>query len=84
MDLVKTVSRIEEKVEIEIPNEALENFTTPQIIIDYLHNLPKFQNLNRPREYLADKIWLIIEDEAGIERKDFNENSRLIEDMGMG
>lgn len=79
LDIVEMVMRIEEEFEIEIPNEIAEKFTTPKIVIDYL----QIRFANRPREYIADKIWMIIEDEAGIERKDYNENSRFIEDMGM-
>lgn len=33
--------------------------------------------------YVEVLIWQIIEDEAGIDRKDYNEDSRFIEDMGM-
>ncbi len=79
LDLVEMVIRIEAEFEIEIPNETAEKFTTPKIVIDYLQ--PQFAN--RPREYLADRIWLIIEDETGIERNNYNEDSRFIEDMGM-
>lgn len=77
------VYAIEEKFEITIPNEAAETFTTPRIVIDYLANLPKFRDPDRPREYIADKVWLIIKDETGINRRDYHEDSRFIEDMGM-
>ena len=83
LDLVEMVMRIEEEFEIEISDEISVTFTSPKIVIDYLHSLPKYQGDIRYREYIADKVWIIIEDEAGINRQDFNENSRFIEDMGM-
>lgn len=83
LDLVEMVMRIEEEFEIDIPNEVAETFTTPKKVINYLIVLPKFKDENRPRENIADKIWLIIEEETGIDRKDYNEDSRFIEDMGM-
>jgi hypothetical protein len=45
--------------------------------------LPKFRDANRPREYLADKVWRLIEEEVGIDRRDYHEDSRFLEDMGM-
>jgi hypothetical protein len=35
------------------------------------------------RDYVALSVWMILEEETGIERKDWNEDSRLIEDMGL-
>lgn len=75
--------RIEEEFETEIPDEIAVTFTTPRKAIDHLINLPKFRIENHPREYIADKIWVIIEDEAGVLRKDYKEDSRFIEDMGI-
>ena len=83
LDLVEMVMRIEEEFEIEIPDEAAVTFTTPRHIIEYLMTLPKFRYANRPREYIADKVRLIIEDEAPIDPRDYHEDSRFIEDMGM-
>jgi len=75
--------RIEEEFEIEITNEIAEKLTTPRMVIDYIANLPKFSDRNRPPEYIADKVWLIIEEVIGIKRRDYNEDSRFIEDMAM-
>lgn len=83
LDLVEIVMRIEEDFEIEIPDRVAETLTTPGKVIDYLANLPKFSDLNRPREYIADKVWRIIEDVAGVDRRDYYEESRFIEDMGL-
>jgi hypothetical protein len=35
----------------------------------------------RSRDYVAISVWQIIEDEGGIRREDFNDDSRFIEDM---
>ena len=83
LDIVELIMSVEAEFEIEIPDEIAETFTTPRAIIDYLAKLPKFSDLNRPREYIADKVWLIIEDVVGIDLHDYNEDSRFIEDMAM-
>lgn len=82
LDLVEMVYRIEEEFEISIPNETAETLTTPKSIIEYLMSISKI-NEKWSRDYVANLIWLILEDETGIDRKDYNEDSRFIEDMGM-
>lgn len=37
----------------------------------------------RPRDSIAGQIWKIIEDEGGVLREDYDEDSRFIEDMGL-
>ena len=81
--LVETVMRIEEEFEIAFPNEVSETLTTPRMIIDYLMNLPKV-NKKWSRDYVVLSVMMIIEEESGIYREDFNEDSRFIEDLGMG
>ncbi len=83
LDIVELIMRVEEDFEIEIPDSIAETLTTPRTVIDYLMSLPKFSEQHRPREYVADKVWLIIEDVVGINRRDYNEDSRFIEDMAM-
>jgi acyl carrier protein len=83
LDIVELIMRIEEEFGIEIPNENAETFTTARTVIDYLTNLHEFSEHSRPREYIADKVWLIIEEVVGIDRRDHNEDSRFIEDMAM-
>lgn len=82
LDTVEMKMRIEEEFEIEIPDAIAVTFTTPRRVIDYLTSLPKFSTRNRPREYIADKVRAIIEDEVGINRREYHEDSRFIEDMG--
>jgi len=82
LDLVETVMRIEEEFEITIPDEVSVTLTTPRMVIDYLISRPEV-NKKWSRDYVAISVWLIIEDEGGINREDFNEDSRFIEDMGM-
>ncbi len=82
LDLVEMVCRIEEEFEITIPDEVAVTLVTPRSVIDYLMTIPKI-NKKCSRNYVAIIVWLILEDEAGIDRKDYNEDSRFIEDMGM-
>jgi acyl carrier protein len=82
LELVETVYRIEEEFKITIPNEIAFTLTTPRKVIDYLMSLPTV-NEKWSRDYVALSLWLILEDEAAINREDFNEDSRFIEDMGM-
>lgn len=83
LDLVEMVMRIEEEFETEIPDEIAITFTTPKKVIEYVSNLPNIKAKNYPREFIADKVWLIVEDEGGVDRRDFTEDSRFIEDMGI-
>lgn len=82
LDLVETVMRIEEEFEITIPNEIAVTLVTPRTVIDYLMSRPEISE-NYSRDSVAASVWLILEDEAAINRKDYNEDSRFIEDMGM-
>lgn len=82
LDLVEMVYRIEEEFEITIPDEIAVTFVTPRTVIDYLMTIPKISEQSS-RNYVAIIVWLILEDEAAINRKDYNEDSRFIEDMGM-
>ncbi len=82
LDLVEMVMRIEEEFEIIIPDEVSVTLVTPKTVIDYLMSRPEVSE-KWSRDYVTISVWLIIEDEAGIDRNDYNENSRFIEDMGM-
>jgi hypothetical protein len=84
LDLVELIMSVEEEFEIEIPDELFVTFTTPRTIIDYVFNHPKIKKTNGPRESIADDIWTMIENEGGVLRRDYSEDSRFIEDMGMG
>ena len=81
LDLVEMVYRIEEEFEITIPDEVAETLITPRSVIDYLMSQPQI-NGKLSRDYVALSLWLIIEDELGIERAYYTEDSRFIEDMG--
>jgi acyl carrier protein len=82
LDLVETVIRIEDEFEITIPDEISATLTTPRQVIDYLMTRPEVGE-KWSRDYVAISVWLILEDEAGIKREDYTEDSRFIEDMGM-
>ena len=83
LDLVEMVYRIEEEFEIILPDEECEKMTTPRHVIDYLMNRQEI-NAKWSRDYVSITVWQIIEDEGGVSRKDFYDDSRFIEDMGMG
>ena len=82
LDLVETVYRLEEEFQITIPNDAAERLTTVREIVEYLMSREEVKN-KWSRDYVALSVWMILEEETGIERKDWNEDSRLIEDMGL-
>ncbi|HEX8370530.1 MAG TPA: hypothetical protein VF604_18435 [Pyrinomonadaceae bacterium] len=81
LDIVETVMRIEVEFEITIPNETAATLSTPRKVIDYLMTRSKISE-KCSRDYVA-AVWLILEDEAGIKREDYTEDSRFVEDMGM-
>jgi hypothetical protein len=83
LDLIEMVYRIEEEFEITIPDEFATTLTTPKMVIDYLMSLPKV-NEKWSRDCIHISVWQIIEEEGGIEQKDFNDDSRFVEDMRMG
>ncbi len=81
LDLVELVMRVEEEFEVTISDESAAAMTTPRHVIDYLMQQPSISE-QWSRDYVAISVWLMIEDELGIERNQFNEDSRFIEDMG--
>jgi len=81
LGLVEMVMRIEEEFEIKIPDEVAVTTVTPRTVIDYLMRQPQI-NKNLSRDYVALSLWLILEDELGINRAYYTEDSRFIEDMG--
>ena len=83
LELVGLVYRLEEEFEIAIPNEAAEKMTTPRDVIDYIAAIPSVSG-KWSREYIEITVWLAIEDELGIDRNEFNLDSRFIQDMGAG
>ena len=83
LELVSIVIRIEEEFDISIPDEHAASITTPRQLIEYLMERPELVG-KRSRDAVAESVWQALEDEIGVERKDFTEDSRLIEDMGAG
>lgn len=82
LDLVEMVYRIEEEFEVVIGDGEAEKMTTPRHVIDYLMRRRKVGE-KRSRDDVAATVWQIIEYESGISAKDFNEDSRFVEDMGI-
>ena len=81
LDLVEVVIRVEEEFDIQMSDEDAASITTTGQLIDYLMKRPQLAGL-RSRDSVAEEVWQIVEDELGVDRKNFNEDSRLIEDMG--
>jgi len=81
LDLVELVMRFEEEFETEIPDQIASTLLTPKDVIDYLTTKSEPGNKGMTRESVAQKVWLIIEDEIGIDISKYNENSRFIDDM---
>ena len=83
LDLVEMVTRVEEEFEIQFPDEDASKITTPGELIGYLMSRTEVAE-KWSRDYVNLSIWMIIEDELGVNREDFNNDSRFIEDMGAG
>ena len=82
LELVEMVYRVEEEFDITMSDEDSYRIRTPRDLIDYLMGRPELAN--RSRDTVAESVWQIVEDEIGILRNDFTEDSRFIEDMGAG
>ncbi|MCY7377030.1 MAG: hypothetical protein LH472_13810 [Pyrinomonadaceae bacterium] len=82
LDLVEMIIRIEEEFEIIIPDEAAETMITPRNVIDFLMSQSKVSQ-KWSRDYVSITVWQILEDETGIKRENFNEDSRFVQDMGL-
>jgi hypothetical protein len=82
LDLVEMVVRIEEEFEVRIPDEVAETLLTPRNVVDFLMTQPSIQSISS-RETVALKLWFVLEDELGIERYLYTEDSRFIQDMGL-
>ncbi len=82
LDLVEMVYRIEEDFDITIPDEVAETLITPRNVIDYVMSRSEISE-KWSRDYVQTTVWQIIEDEGGIQRKDFNDDSRFVQDMGL-
>lgn len=83
LDLVELVIRFEEEFETEISDKVAGELQTPRDVINFLISTPEIRNKGTTREDIAKKVWLIIEDEIGIDISEYNEYFRFIEDMGM-
>ena len=78
LDLVEFVMSVEEEFDFDIPDEIRSTLVTPRKVIDYL----SFQT-SRPRDEIAETVWKFLEYETGIDKSNFTEDSRFIEDMGI-
>ena len=81
MGMVDLVCTLEEEFEITIPDEAATDMTTPRRVIDYIASHPTVSK-QWSRSYVEVTVWLAIENELAINKEDFNDDSRFIQDMG--
>ena len=81
LELVSMVLRVEEEFDLSMSDEDAAKITTPRQLIDYLMARPELAG-KRSRDTVAESVWQIVENEIWIDRKDFTEDSRFIEDMG--
>jgi hypothetical protein len=81
LDLVELMMRFEEEFETEIPDQVASTLLTPKNVIDYLITKSEIKNKAMTRENVAQKVWLIIEDEIGIDISKYDENSQFVNDM---
>ncbi len=77
------VIRLEEEFDISIPDEDAVLIATPGELINYLMARPELAH-GRSRDAVAESVWQAVEDEIGIKRTNFSEESRFIQDMGAG
>jgi acyl carrier protein len=82
LDAVEIVIRVEEEFDISISDADAATITTTRQLIDYLMARPELAD-KRSRDAVAESVWQILEEELGIKRAKFTEDSRFIEDMGM-
>lgn len=81
LDLVELVYRVEAEFELEMSDEDAEKITTPRELVDYLMGRPEV-SVRWSRDHVHLSVWMILEDELGIDGKDFHDDSRFVEDMG--
>ena len=82
MDLVELVYRVEEEFDLTMSDEDAALISTPRQLIDYLMMRSEVSP-RWSRDYVALSVWMMVEEELGIDRNDFDEDSRFIEDMGV-
>ena len=81
LDLVEATIRIEEEFGLRISDEDAARLSTPREVVDYLMTRIEVRG-TWSKDYVHESVWTILEEELGIDRKDFNDDSHFIEDMG--
>ena len=83
LELVEMVIQVESEFDISIPDQDAMVLTTPGQLIGYLMARPELAG-KRSRDAVAESVWQIVEQELWIDRKDFTEDSRFVQEMGAG
>ena len=81
LELVELVIRLETEFEIQIPDEVAALMTTPRETIDWIAAHPKVSH-EWSRGYVEVTVWLCIEDELGVKKENYTEDSKYVHDMG--
>ena len=84
LDVFELVMRIEEEFELQIPDEDAGELLTARQVIDYLMSKREIKERNLTRADIQKEVWFMIEEELGIDRTNFNEDSDFYRDMGAG
>jgi hypothetical protein len=79
LDLVELVYRVEEEFEITVSDGDAEKICTTGMLIEYLMSRPEVSG-KWSRDYVHLSTWMMIEDELAINRDDFDDDSRFVED----
>ena len=80
--MTQIIYRIEDEFELIIPDAEIEKIISPQNVIDYLMKETEVGE-NCSEDYVAITVWRIIEEETGISPRDFDDDARFNEDMGL-
>ncbi|HMT07800.1 MAG TPA: hypothetical protein PKA82_07325 [Pyrinomonadaceae bacterium] len=83
LELVTLVQRLEDDFEIIISDEDATKMKTPRDVIEFISSHPKVAG-QWSKEYVEITVWMAVEDELGIDKDRFNDDSRFVEDMGAG
>lgn len=83
LELVELVKRIEQEFDVTITDEEATSMATPRGVIDWLAAHPQVSK-QWSRGYIEVTVWQCIEDELGVKKEDYTDDSRFVQDMGAG
>jgi acyl carrier protein len=81
LDLVELVLEVEEAFAIEIPDREAQKLTTPRLLQAFIISELKKKNQAFAEDQVKDRLYAIIKRTLGI--KQFNEDDRFVDDLGV-